>query len=132
MNKQQIIARLAELNFDKTQYWVITGGAMALYGLRAETGDIDLGCTTQLMEALIASGCPVTTTSRGYRKVAIGDDVEIIEGWLLDRVVDVDGVPVISLSGLRAMKASLGREKDLRDIALIDAYLAENPGFQHV
>ena len=127
MNKQQILARLDELNFDKTQYWVITGGAMALYGLRAETGDIDLGCTTAMAEALIAQGYPVTTTSRGYRKIAIGEDVEIIEGWLIDRVVDVDGVPVISLRGLRAMKESLGREKDLRDIALIDAYIAGHP-----
>ena len=128
MNKAQIITRLNELNFDKTQYWVITGGAMALYGLRAETGDIDLGCTTEMAEALIAQGYPMTRTSRGYRKIAIGEDVEIIEGWLVDRVVDVEGLPVISLAGLRAMKESLGREKDMRDIALIDAFLAENPG----
>ena len=47
-----------------------------------------------------------------------------MENWLYDRVETVEDIPVISLKGLKEMKLSLGREKDLRDVALIDAYLA--------
>lgn len=35
----------------------------------------------------------------------------------------VDGIPVISLDGLLEMKRSLGREKDLRDIVMIEEFL---------
>jgi len=44
------------LEFDKKDYRLITGGAMVLYGLRAETGDIDLGCTKEMADALEAGG----------------------------------------------------------------------------
>lgn len=43
LDKKQIIARLEELHLDDTKYWLITGGAMVLYGLREQTSDIDLG-----------------------------------------------------------------------------------------
>ena len=43
MNRTRLLERLKTLEFDKKDYWLITGGAMVLYELRAETGDIDLG-----------------------------------------------------------------------------------------
>ena len=43
MRKAEIIDRLNALDFDKADYWVITGSAMVLYGLREQTHDIDLG-----------------------------------------------------------------------------------------
>ena len=48
------------------------------------------------------------------------------ENWLFDTVDHVDGIPVISVQGLIEMKKDLGREKDLRDIALINDFLARN------
>ena len=106
-----------------SQYWVITGGAMVLYGIREETGDVDLGCTSELADLLEDQGYPVTVQKDGTRKIIICEDVEIFENWLYDTVQLVDGFPVISLNGLVQMKKSLGREKDLRDIQLIEAFL---------
>ena len=57
------------------------------------------------------------------RWFSVSRDVEVFENWLMDRVELVDGVPVVSLKGLREMKRALGREKDLRDVARIDAFL---------
>lgn len=123
MNKAEIIARLNELNFDKNEYWLITGGAMVVYGLREETGDIDLGCISRMADELESKGYIVEKLSDGTRKISFDDDIEIFENWIFDTVNITDGVPVISLNGLLEMKKSLGREKDHRDIKLIEEYM---------
>ena len=58
----------------------------------------------------------------------IGSDTEVFEGWLCGRVETVEGFPVISLPGLITMKESLGREKDMTDIAAIREYLQRKNG----
>ena len=120
MDRTQLLERLKALEFDKKDYWLITGGAMVLYELRAETGDIDLGCTREMADALEASDHTPTILKDGTRKFLYGEDIEIFEEWLYDRAELVEGVPVISLNGLLAMKKNLGREKDLRDVKLIE------------
>ena len=123
MKKDDIIKRLSTLPYDTSDYWVITGGAMVLYGFREETHDIDLGCTERLADRLESEGYLTDRYSDGRREFHIGDDVEIFEGWLCDTVGYVDGIPVISVRGLIEMKKSLGREKDLRDVKLIEESL---------
>ena len=124
MNRAELIERVKALPFPKEDFWVITGGAMVLYGLREKTHDIDLGCTSRLADELEQQGAEVSIRKDGTRKLVLDGDVEIMENWLYDRVETVEDIPVISLKGLKEMKLSLGREKDLRDVALIDAYLA--------
>ena len=125
MKKEDILLRLKALELDRSQYWVITGSAMVLHGLREQTHDIDLGCTGKLADELEQQGLPVSILKDGSRKFLIGQDIEIFENWLYDEVEMLDGVPVISLKGLLEMKRQLGREKDQRDIRLMEAYLAE-------
>lgn len=125
MNRAELLQRLEELDFPKEDYWLITGGAMVLYGIREQTGDIDLGCTKRFSEVLQAQGCPVKIMPDGTRRIEFAEDVELFENWLHDRVERLDGVPVISLQGIIAMKRQLGREKDLRDIELIEKYMQE-------
>lgn len=124
MKKEDILRRLNALELDKQQYWVITGSAMVLHGLREQTHDIDLGCTRELANELERQGLPVSILKDGSRKFLIGQDIEIFENWLYDEVEILDGVPVISRMGLLEMKRRLGREKDQRDIRLIEASLA--------
>lgn len=123
MNKTEIIARLTGLALPKSEYWVIAGSAMALYGLREQTNDIDLGCTTLLADALQRQGYPVTVLDGGSRRIAIGDDIEVYENWLYDQVILWESIPVISPEGLLQMKQFLGRPKDQDDIARIEAFL---------
>ncbi len=119
LDKEKLIARLKELPLDDGQYWLITGGAMVLYGLREQTSDIDLGCTSELADFLQEKGFPTEQLPDGTRKIVVAEDVEIFENWLEDRVERFEGVPVISIQGLICMKQALGREKDFRDIQLI-------------
>ena len=92
---------------------------MVLYGLREQTSDIDLGCTSDLADLLQQEGFPVERMPDGTRKIVVAEDVEIFENWLEDKVERFEGVPVISIQGLIEMKRALGREKDFRDIQLI-------------
>ena len=123
MRKPDIIEKLRAFPYDPSEYWVITGGAMVLYGIRAETSDIDLGCTSNMADQLEAAGYLYQKTSDGNRWFKIGSDIEVFENWVNDTVALIDGIPVISIPGLITMKQRLGREKDIRDIGLINNYL---------
>ena len=126
MNKNDIIRRLEDLNFDKTQYWVLAGSAMVMHGVREETADIDLGCSKSFADELEKQGYLTTIMEDGTRRITVAGDVEIFEDWIFDEVVFVENFPVISIKGLIEMKKSLGREKDLRDIELIETFLKKN------
>ena len=124
MTRADTLERLRALDWPADEYWLVAGGAMVMYGLRPETHDLDLGCTTARADALEAAGVPYKEMEDGSgRWFSVSRDVEVFENWLMDRVELVDGVPVVSLNGLREMKRALGREKDLRDVARIDAFL---------
>ena len=122
MNKQDIINRLNKFPYNKDEYWVITGSAMVLYGIREKTHDIDMGCSSLMADQLEKDGYVPTITESGNRKFNIGEDIEIFENWLFDTIERIDDIPVISLKGLIEMKKDLGREKDFRDIALIEEF----------
>ena len=126
MVKADIIKRLMDLKFPISEYWLITGGAMVLYGLRDATSDIDLGCSKSLADMLEKNGYTTIKLSDGTRKITIADDIEIFEDWIFDKAEIREGISVISLKGLLEMKKSLGREKDLKDIELIEASLYGN------
>ena len=119
-DRDSLLQRLGQLPFLKAEYWVVAGGAMVLYGFRPQTHDIDLGCSTLLADALERQGYAVSRREDGTRKIVFGEDVELFENWLEGTVETVDGVPVVSVDGLIQMKKKLGREKDFRDIGLIE------------
>ena len=122
MDKQDIIIRLEEFPYSRDEYWVITGSAMVLYGIREQTHDIDMGCTSAMADQLVADGYAYQLTESGNRKFNFGDDIEIFENWKCGSIEHVEEIPVLSLDGLIQMKQEIGRDKDLKDIALIKAY----------
>ena len=123
MNKQDIINRLNKFPYSKDEYWVITGSAMVLYGIREKTHDIDMGCSSTMADQLEKDGYVSTLTESGNKKFKIGEDIEIFENWKFDSITRIDNIPVISLKGLIEMKEDLGREKDYRDILLIKDFM---------
>ena len=123
MDKREILNCLSEFPYDRNEYWVITGGAMVLYDIREQTADIDLGCSERLADRLEADGCLFRRTERGKRWFKYGRNIEIFEEWLMDGTESVHGFKVISIKGLIEMKQELGREKDKKDMELIQAFL---------
>ena len=125
MDKNKIIEKLRAFPYDPKNYWVVTGGAMVLHGIREETPDIDLGCTPEMADRLESEGFLCQKTSDGNRWFKVGSDIEIFENWLYDKVELAGNIPVISLRGLLAMKNDLGRKKDMRDVLLIQKHMCK-------
>ena len=125
MKKEEILRTLEGFPCDKNGYWLITGAAMVLFGMREETGDIDLGCTEKLANELEEAGCLYRRTENGRRWFRYSEEIEIFEEWKTGPLVSCGDLQLLSPEGLIAMKEELGREKDLRDIALIREWLSE-------
>ena len=67
MNKQEIIENLSLFPYSRDDYWIITGAAMVLYGIREQTSDIDIGCTTSMANQLEQAGYSYKITESGNR-----------------------------------------------------------------
>jgi hypothetical protein len=124
--KEDIIKRLNELNFNKDLYWITTGAAMVLYGIKEFTSDIDLGCDSKLISILESTGIKATILSDNTKRIKIEPDVEIFENWGSGDTRFIDSHPVLSPESIIKIKQELGREKDIKDIKLLEEYLANN------
>ena len=121
-NKGDIAQKLTCPLFDGKEYWVLTGAAMVLYGIKDNTKDIDLGASSEFIDELISKGYNYDFCDDGTRKICF-DEFEIFENWIYGSINHIENIPVISLEGLIELKRNLGREKDVTDIALIEDFM---------
>ena len=122
MNALDITRRLRALALDPDEYRINAGGAMVLYGLRRETHDLDIWCTKKLGNTL-AERYGFETAEDGARRFVPMPDVEIYENMQPGETVRLNGIPVASLREVLAFKRKLNREKDQRDIAVLETAL---------
>ncbi|MBR6084222.1 MAG: hypothetical protein IKP61_01205 [Spirochaetales bacterium] len=125
MRKADIISTLSTFPYSPSDYWIITGAAMVMYGIRDQTHDIDLGCTKQMADRLEEEGYLHHISDSGRRCFKYGESIEVFEGWLRGSVETHEGFQIISIKGLIEMKQELGREKDRRDLELINLFLGK-------
>lgn len=128
MDRQEILDQLKAFPYDRDEYWLVTGSAMVIYGIRDRAADIDLGCSVKMADRLESDGYLFGRTKDGNRWFRVGESIEVFESWLYDSVVRIEGFQVISLNGLIEMKKKIGREKDFRDVELIRTYLDSRKG----
>lgn len=135
MTGPQIIQKAKELNLEPGSYIVFGSCPMALAGIR-EAGDIDLLATAEVRARFKKEGWQEVDKGPNDKPLAKGD-YEIHDHWnfssyqptleqLLATATVVEGVPFASLEEVKKWKQSSGRPKDLKDIKLIDTYLANN------
>lgn len=125
LNKEDIIKILKDMELPLTEYWITSGAGLVIHGVKETTRDIDLGCTTNLVEHFLEKGCTYRVANDNSKIVEVNDEIEILENWFVDEIVLIDGLPVGSLESIKKQKAQLGREKDINDIRLIDEYMKE-------
>lgn len=126
LQKHEIIKKIKNLNLPKDQYWITSGAGLVIHGVKDNTKDIDLGCTTKLFKELIGKGYKFTFAKDNTRRMSINNSIEIFENWNVDKIELIDGLPVGSLESIKKQKIKLSREKDFDDIKMIDAYLKNN------
>lgn len=124
--REDVLRIVGSLELPKDGWWLTSGAALVLYGVKERTRDVDLICTTALADKLEQEGVPFQRSGLdNTRTFALGEQVEVLENWHTDEVVELDGLPIASLLSIRRQKEELGREKDFADIRLIDEFLEE-------
>ena len=131
--------KVKALNLPLDQIIVIGSGILDQLGIRPAS-DIDLAASSDLMKKLSEESSD-WSKKFGYnqRFYFVKDDgsAEVWDGWdfdgqavsydnLLDYAVEYDGVRFVDLEFLRKWKSWRGREKDVRDVELIDEWRANN------
>jgi len=133
MNKTTVLNHIKSLNFPKNEYVVGSGAAMAVRGIR-ETRDIDMVVLPILFETCKHNGWKIKTFPNGveglYKDifelfviVKHGDYNPSFE-YLVQQSDEIDGILFLKLTEVLKFKQAYGREKDLRDIELIQQHLS--------
>ena len=131
--------KVKALNLPLDQIIVIGSGILDQLGIRPAS-DIDLAASSDLMKKFSEeSGDWLKKFADNQRFYFVKDDgsAEVWDGWdfdgqtvsyddLLDYAVEYDGVRFVDLEFLRKWKSWRGREKDVRDVELIDEWRADN------
>ncbi|MFZ1075727.1 MAG: hypothetical protein WAN50_05130 [Minisyncoccia bacterium] len=132
MTKDEIIAKVKELDLPAGSFVVFGGSPLAVAGLR-EANDIDLLVTQEVYDDLKDKGWQ--EIEKGPNDKALSHGVfEAHNNWdfsfynptlkdLLVNAVEIDGIQFASIDDVRKWKEASGRTKDIRDIELIDRYL---------
>jgi hypothetical protein len=132
-----IFSELEKLNFPQDKYMVIGGAAMAGRGIK-QTKDLDLLLSRDFIEALRTDSAwhhhPRIIPTEGAGLVNESGTVELyptIGGFelgfdeLVERVEMINGFPFAHLEDVMKIKKTYNREKDLKDIELIEMYISQ-------
>jgi hypothetical protein len=133
MDRLEVLHAIGALGLHCADYVVVGGAAMTIRGIR-DTGDIDLVVTPELFDHLARVGWHKKLRPNGKPGLRLGDieaylDVntrafERSTTWLLQHAEVIEGVPCVDLDTLTGWKRSYGREKDRRDVALLESFRA--------
>jgi hypothetical protein len=135
MTGSEIIEKVRALNLPKGSYIVFGSCPMAAANIR-ESNDIDLLVSKEALEIIKKEGWKQKTKSKNDKPYVKGV-YDAHTDWdlsaykptlkhLLSTANVIDGIPFASLKEVRKWKKTMSRPKDIRDIKLIDAYLANS------
>lgn len=127
-----ITEKLKSLNLPADQYVVISSGILDVLGIR-KANDIDLSITKELHDELRKTGDWEEDVRYG-KVFLLKEDIEINPevSWddyktttkeLIETAQVIDGINFMNLEEVIKFKKALGREKDFKDIELIEEYL---------
>lgn len=125
LSRNDIIRIMQDYDFPSDQYWIAASAGLVLHGVKAVAGDVDIGCTSQLMDKLYASKAGIAFEKCGNRAYKLNGHLEVFENWEADSVFVIEGLPVASLDSIKKHKLELGRDKDILDVAAIDSFLKD-------
>ena len=121
----RFIEELKKLNLPQDKFAVFGSGPLAIRKIR-ESEDVDIIVKPELWEKLIKK-YPLEKENL----IKIGK-IEVYKDWLnlsdrIDEMIDnaeiIEGFPYVRLKYLLDWKRWMGREKDIKDIKLIEDYL---------
>ncbi|MCL4391964.1 hypothetical protein M1413_01400 [Patescibacteria group bacterium] len=125
----ELFEKVKELGLPSGSYAIFGSGPMAVRGLR-ECRDIDLVVTDELFEEYkSASGWELKDA--GGKEMLAKDGIEMAADWgpgewdveqLIEDADIIENLPFVRLAEVLRWKKLLKREKDLKDIEIIEDY----------
>ena len=124
MNREEIIEKLKEYNFDKNKYIVISGAAMVLLGIKSKTHDIDIAVKEDYKDYLVDNYNVTFDRMNEYNEPVyfIDNIVNFAVTYYSDKKEYVEDIPVQNVNDILRLKKRLNREKDKIDIEKLEEY----------
>ncbi len=131
-----IIAEVKKLKLPAGQYAVVGSGILDVKGIR-KSNDIDLLITQEIYDQLKAKGWKEERYPNTPREWVLFDGpFDVSTSWgvgdyipdvskIMNTAEVIDGVPFARIEEVLKWKQAARRPKDLKDINLIEAYLAK-------
>lgn len=127
----KIIKKIKELNFPNGEYVVVGSGLLEALGIRTAS-DIDIAASPALVERLRKTG-EWKQEYRWNKLFLAKEGIDIITklDWedyptttaeAIKTATIIDGAPFLNIKETIKFKKALGREKDFKDIALLEKY----------
>lgn len=130
MQFQKLLQELRALNLPTDQYVIIGSGPLAIRNLR-EAQDLDILASDSLWNELSQKYPVIPQIPPDIEKIQIGNIEFVGKGssYLsskdeIFKTADfIDGFPYLNLNLLKKFKLKMAREKDLKDVELIDQFI---------
>lgn len=131
---QDYLSKLAKIDLPSGD-WAIFGSApMMAHGLKDKCHDLDIIARNSAWEKALTLG-DVEQADMGDHVVRLfNNTIEIFDGWkpgewntsdLIDNAEIIDGFPYVKLVSVLEWKKRMGRTKDIKEIPIIEKYLAK-------
>ncbi len=124
-DRNQILTILRQYAFDPNEYLVISGAALVLLRVKETTRDIDISVTKSYFRYLLTHySCTLERVLPDGNCLYYIDNTINFGSNLYSPSFDlIEGIPVQKLEDVKKLKQYLNREKDQKDIVLIDKVL---------
>lgn len=125
INKKDIISIINKYKLDKEQFVVISSSALVLNDVKESTNDIDISCSEEYYNYLLKNyKCKYEKTNKlGENIYLIDNIINFGVSYKPKKIKIVEGIKVASLEDTLEFKKSLNRQKDRKDIDLINHIL---------
>lgn len=125
INKKDIISIINKYKLDKEQFVVISSSALVLNDVKESANDIDISCSEEYYNYLLKNyKCKYEKTNKlGENIYLIDNIINFGVSYKPKKIKIVEGIKVASLEDTLEFKKSLNRQKDRKDIDLINHIL---------
>lgn len=124
MTKSELLELISTLNFPKDEYYILSTAALVIYGIKDKCNDLDLCISEELYEELQKKYGITEEDKNECVFFSINESVEaVVEQKSNFKRAFEKGYLVEDLRTMLKFKRERMKAKDIRDIALIEAYL---------
>ena len=126
MNKKELLELIDSLKIDKTEFWVLSSGALVLRGIYPNAGDLDIAVTEKGLNEL-KNAYDLKQKENGW--YIVNDKVECVldtkEDW---KIEEYEGILLQNMDEYYKYLKNSNREKDKARIPLVVEYMKNRKG----